>query len=132
MSERKIDRMKKKLGAESARLVDAVVEGIQEVKGKDIVHLDLRGVPNTVTDHLIICHGDSDTQVASITASVERFTLEKVGEKPWATEGQRNGEWVLLDYVNVVVHIFHRDKRSYYALEDLWGDGDSKRYENVA
>ncbi|MCB0769773.1 MAG: ribosome silencing factor [Flavobacteriales bacterium] len=123
--------MKKAQGA-AARLVDAVVEGIQEVKGKDIVHLDLRGVPNSVSEHFIICHGDSSTQVASLTRSVEKIVAERTGEKPWHSEGENNGEWVLLDFVNVVVHIFHRDKRSYYALEDLWADGARKSYENVA
>ena len=123
--------MKKAQGA-AARLVDAVVEGIQEVKGKDIVHLDLRKVPNTVSDHFIICHGDSNTQVGSLHRSVEKMVMERTGEKPWQTEGVNNGEWVLLDFVNVVVHIFHCDKRSYYALEDLWADGARKSYENVA
>ena len=106
----------------AARLVDAIVEGIQEVKGKDIVHLDLRDVQNTVCDHFIICHGDSDTQVEAISGSVQRSAREKAGEKPWHIEGERNSEWVLMDFVDVVVHIFHRDKRSFYALEDLWGD----------
>jgi len=124
--------MKNTQGVITARLVDAVVQGIQEVKGKDVVHLDLRGVPNTVTDHLIICHGDSSTQVEAITGSVEKFTREKANEKPWHTEGERNGEWVLMDYVDVVVHIFHRDKRGYYALEELWGDATRRSYENVA
>ncbi len=123
--------MKKASGA-SALLVDAVVKSIQEVKGKDIVHLDLREVPNTVSDHFIICHGDSGPQVDAILRSVERFALEEVGEKPWHTEGLNNAEWVLLDFVDVVVHIFHRDKRSYYALEDLWADAASRTYENVA
>jgi ribosome-associated protein len=94
--------------------------------------LDLREVPNTVSDHFIICHGDSGTQVDAILRSVERFALEKAGEKPWHTEGLSNSEWVLLDFVDVVVHIFHKDKRGYYALEDLWGDAASRRYENVA
>lgn len=113
-------------------MVDAIVEGIQEVKGKDIVVLDLRGVPNTVCDHFVICHGDSTTQVAAINRSVEEITREKTGEKPWHTEGERNAEWVLMDYVNVAVHIFHRDKRAHYALEELWGDALIKTYENVA
>lgn len=116
----------------AARLVDAIVEGIQEVKGKDIVHLDLRDVQNTVCDHFIICHGDSDTQVEAISGSVQRFALEKAGEKPWHIEGERNSEWVLMDFVDVVVHIFHRDKRAFYALEDLWGDAARTSYENVA
>ena len=123
--------MKKALGS-STLLVDAIVHGIQEVKGKDIVHLDLREVPNTVSDHFIICHGDSATQVDAIERSVEKFAREKAGERPWHVEGTKNAEWVLMDFVDVVVHIFHRDKRSYYALEDLWGDAASRRYENVA
>ncbi len=124
--------MKKIPGAKAAHLVEAIIEGIQEVKGKDIVHLDLRQVLNTVSDHFIICHGDSATQVEAIARSVVEFTQKRANEKPWHTEGERNAEWVLMDYVDVVVHIFHRDKRSYYALEDLWGDAASKRYENVA
>ena len=116
----------------AARLVDAVVEGIQEVKGRDIVHLDLRDVPNTVCDHFVICHGDSATQVEAITRSVLEIVQERTGEKPWHMEGERNAEWVLMDFVDVVVHIFHRDKRSYYGLEDLWGDAARRTYENVA
>jgi len=124
--------MKNAQGAAAARLVEAVVEGIQEVKGRDIVHLDLRDVPNTVCDHFIICHGDSSTQVEAIAGSVEKFAREKAGEKPWHVEGQNNAEWVLLDFVDVVVHVFHRDKRGYYALEELWGDAARTGYENVA
>lgn len=113
-------------------LLEAVIAGIQEVKGKDIVHLDLRDVPNSACDHFVVCHGDSDTQVEAILGSVEKFALERAGEKPWHVEGRRNAEWILLDFVDVVVHIFHRDKRGYYALEDLWADAVSRRYENVA
>ncbi|MDX9749519.1 MAG: ribosome silencing factor [Flavobacteriales bacterium] len=118
--------------AGSERLLDAIVAGIQEVKGHDIVHLDLRSVPNTVCDHFIICHGDSRTQVDAIVRSVHKFTLERAGEKPWRSEGERNSEWVLMDFVDVVVHIFHRDKRGHYALEDLWGDAVRNVHENVA
>ena len=124
--------MKKLPGAKAARLTDAIIKGIQEVKGRDIVHLDLREVPNTVTDHFIVCHGDSATQVEAISRSVLEFARKQADEKPWHTEGERNAEWVLMDFVDVVVHIFHRDKRGYYALEDLWGDAARKRYENVA
>lgn len=124
--------MKNAQGAQATPLVDAIVEGIQEVKGKDIVVLDLRDVPNTVCDHFVICHGDSTTQVESIARSVQEMTRKKVGEKAWHTEGERNAEWVLMDYVNVVVHVFHRDKRAHYALEDLWGDALRRNYENVA
>ena len=116
----------------SARIVDAVVKGIQEVKGKDIVHLDLREVPNTVCDHFVICHGDSVTQVRSIADSVEHSMKEELGERPWHSEGKGNDEWILLDYVTVVVHVFHREKRAFYAVEDLWADAARHAYENVA
>ncbi|MBK8341731.1 MAG: ribosome silencing factor [Flavobacteriales bacterium] len=115
-----------------ARLVDAIILGIQEVKGKDIVRIDLREMPNAVCEHFVICHGDSDTQVKAIAGSIEKFTRERAGEKPWHTEGEQSAEWILLDYVNVVVHVFHRDKRAFYRLEDLWADAVSQRYENVA
>jgi len=125
--------MSKAQGAhQTARLVDAVIEGIQEVKGKDIIHLDLREVPNSVSQHFVICHGDSRTQVEAIADSVEKLARERAGEKPWHVEGRSNGEWVLLDFVDVVVHVFHREKRGFYALEDLWADAVRVSYENVA
>lgn len=125
--------MKKAQGpAPASRLVDALVKGIQEVKGKDIVHLDLRTVANTVCDHFIVCHGDSITQVEAIAGSAEKFALEKAGEKPWHSEGRENAGWVLLDFVDVVVHIFHKEKRAYYGLEHLWADAIRNTYENVA
>lgn len=125
--------MKKRPEVRSAnRSVDAIVYGIQEVKGKDIVHLDLREVPNTVCDHFIICHGDSDTQVAAIAGSVEKFGIQKAGEKPWHIEGMESKAWVVLDYVDVVVHIFHKSKRDFYGLEQLWSDAILNTYENVA
>ena len=125
--------MKKLRGGRPAnKLVEAVVHGIQEVKGKDIVHLDLRDVPNTVADHFVICHGDSDTQVDAIARSAEKFGLQKAGEKPWHSEGLESKGWVLLDYVDVVVHIFHKEKRQFYGLEQLWSDAIRNTYENVA
>ena len=129
----KIYRMTKKRSTGSnTPLVDTVVDGIQEVKGKDIVHLDLRGVPNTVCDHFVICHGDSDTAVEAIAGSVEKLVREKLGERPWHAEGREARGWNILDYVDVVVHIFHREKRTFYALEDLWADAVSRRFDNVA
>lgn len=113
-------------------LVDVVVKGMQEIKAKDIVHLDLREVPGAVCDHFIICHGDSVTQVEAIARSVERFTMEHADEKPWHQEGKENAGWILLDYVDVVAHIFLRDVRTYYGLDQLWADAIRNTYENVA
>ncbi|QQR87514.1 MAG: ribosome silencing factor [Flavobacteriales bacterium] len=125
--------MKKAKGApKSVQLADAIVLGIQEVKGRDIVTLDLRNVPNSVADVFVICHGDSERQVQAIAESVAKFTREKADQKPWHTEGERNGEWVLIDYVDVVVHVFHKNKRAFYGLEDLWADAARRTYPNVA
>lgn len=129
----KIERMKKAHRTTPySPLVEAVVQGMQEVKAKDIVHLDLRGVPGAVCDHFIICHGDSSTQVEAIARSVERFTQQLVHEKPWHVEGKENAGWVLLDYVDVVAHVFLRDVRSHYALDQLWADAARNTYDNVA
>ena len=116
----------------SAQLVDVVVKGIQEVKGKDIVHLDMRSVPNSVAEHFVICNGGSDRQVEAIYNSVEKFTKEHMEEKPWNVEGKENADWILMDFVDVVVHIFTPDRRSFYGLEDLWGDAKRVTFENVA
>ena len=125
--------MTKPRGEDDGRkAVEVIIQGIQEVKGKDIVHLDLQHIPNGVSDHFVVCHGDSDTQVESIAASVERMMKETMAEKPWHVEGTSNAEWVLVDYVNVVVHIFLREKREFYDLEGLWADARVNTIENVA
>jgi ribosome-associated protein len=107
-----------------------IVKGIQEKKGQDVVILDLTGIGNAIADYFIICTGSSDTQVDAISDSVEKEVLEGAKEKPWHREGIQNKEWILLDYVNVVVHIFKTNIRSFYGLEDLWGDADITRIEN--
>jgi ribosome-associated protein len=116
----------------SIKLVDAVVKGIQEVKGRDIVHLDLRDITHAVTEHFVICNGGSDRQVQAISESVKKFTKELMDEKPWHVEGKENADWVLMDYVDVVVHIFNQEKREFYGLENLWGDAVKATFENVA
>lgn len=112
-------------------LVDSIVDGIQDVKGKDIVILDLKGLPNSVSEYFIICSGDSSTQVEGISNSVLKKTSKELKEKPWHKEGQKNSEWILLDYVNVVVHIFYRDVREFYNLEDLWADAKREDVPNL-
>jgi ribosome-associated protein len=106
----------------SQELCDAIVEGMQENKAKDIVVLDLREITNAVCDFFVICSGESSTQVEGISNSVTRYTRKHLQEKPWQTEGKTNSEWVLLDYINVVAHIFYKDARPFYDLEDLWAD----------
>lgn len=106
----------------SKELCDAIVEGMQENKAKDIVVLDLREITNAVCDYFVICSGESSTQVDGISSSVTRHTRKELKEKPWHIEGKTNSEWILLDYINVVVHIFYKDARPFYDLEDLWAD----------
>jgi ribosome-associated protein len=115
-------------GAE--QLVDAVVHGMEEVKAHDIVVMDLRKVPNALSDFFVVCHGTSNTQVQAIADSVEKETYRIMQEEPSHTEGARNAAWILMDYVNVIVHIFSKDARDFYALEDLWADASVKRIGN--
>jgi len=105
-------------------LVDAAVEGIREVKGKSISILDLRKIKNRVCDFYIICHADSGTQVNAIANSVEVMVKKMIGENPFHAEGRQNSEWILIDYVNVVVHVFQTEARYFYNLEALWADAE--------
>lgn len=103
-------------------LSNIIVFGMQEKKAEDIVVLDLRKVKNAVADFFVICSGNSDTQLDAIADSIEKEVHQCSRENPWHREGKENREWILLDYVTVVAHIFKRDRREFYALEDLWGD----------
>ena len=103
-------------------LTELVVHGMQERKAADIAVIDLRQLKNAVADYFIICSATSDTQLDAIARSVEDEVHKVTGQWPWQSEGRTNREWVLLDYVDVVVHVFLRDKRTFYALEELWGD----------
>jgi ribosome-associated protein len=106
----------------TAELSDLVVQGMAEKKAHDIVVLDLRNVKNAVADYFIICSGNSDTQIDAICDSVEEFVYKASKQSPWKKEGKQNKEWILLDYIDVVAHIFKKDKRDFYSLEELWGD----------
>ncbi len=103
-------------------LTELVVHGMQEKKAADIAVIDLRKLSNAVADYFIICSANSDTQLDAIARSVEDEVHKITGQWPWQSEGRTNREWILLDYVDVVVHVFLRDKRAFYALEELWGD----------
>lgn len=103
-------------------LLANIIKGIEEVKGNDIDILDLRAIENTVCDYFVICNGTSNTQVNSIVNSVQKIVSKELKDKPWHIEGTENGEWVLMDYVNIVVHVFQKHIREYYNIESLWGD----------
>ncbi|MDT0642460.1 ribosome silencing factor [Zunongwangia sp. F363] len=106
----------------SDQLIAQIIKGIEEVKGNDIDILDLREIENTVCDYFIICNGSSNTQVNAIVNSVQKSVSKALKDKPWHIEGSENAEWVLMDYVNVVVHVFQRHIREFYDIESLWGD----------
>ncbi|CAI8357849.1 MAG: Ribosomal silencing factor RsfS [Flavobacteriales bacterium UBA4585] len=122
--------MHTKTEASSELVKKFVVEGLQEIKGQNITVLDLREIENAVTDFFIIAEGNSNTQVNSLADSVHKVVRENVGDKPWHIEGRDNSEWVLMDYVTVVVHVFQKGIREFYDLEGLWGDAEITIIEN--
>ena len=111
---------KKQVSADD--LIAVIIKGIDDVKGENIQLLDLRDIENTVCDYFIICTGNSNTQVNAISGSIQKIVSKEIKDKPWHIEGQGNSEWVLMDYVNVVVHIFQKHIREFYDIESLWGD----------
>jgi len=103
-------------------LITQAIAGIENVKGEAIQLLDLRELDNRPCDYFIICNGNSNTQVAAIVSSIQKNVSKVLKEKPYHTEGMENAEWVLIDYVNVVVHVFQKQIREHYNVEGLWGD----------
>jgi ribosome-associated protein len=108
--------------ASADELIALILHGIEEVKGQDINLLDLRAIDNTVCDYFVICSGTSNTHVKAIVNSIQKTVSKEIHDKPWHVEGSDNAEWVLIDYVNVVVHVFQKHIREYYDIEGLWGD----------
>ena len=106
----------------SKELIEQVVEAIQDKKGKNIVIADMTGLGNTICDYFVICEGNSNTQVSAITDSIWEGLIDKFGHKPFAVDGQRNSQWVAMDYCEVFVHIFLPEVRAFYDIEHLWAD----------
>ncbi len=111
------------------QLITVILNGIEDVKGQHINILDLRELENTVCDYFIICEGTSNTQVNAIVNSIQKKVSKEIKDKPWHIEGSDNAEWVLMDYVNVVVHVFQKHIREYYDIESLWGDAKTTEIE---
>jgi len=120
--------MKKKSNPTDDKLLEVIIDSIQEKKGKKIVSIDLRGVENSIFDYFVICHGTSTTHVSAISDNVEIKPKEVLGIKAAHVEGVQNAQWVLVDFAGVVVHIFLEEQRAFYRLEDLWADGKTKIY----
>ncbi len=117
---------------DSDTLAEIAVRGLQDRKGSDIVVLNLKELKNAVADYFIIASASSDTQLDALARSVEEEVEKVTGQAPWQSEGRTNREWILLDYVDVVVHVFLRDRRQFYALEELWGDAEFTYVEDTA
>ena len=111
-------------------LLASIIKGIEDVKGLDIDILDLRGIDNSVCDYFVICNGNSNTQVNAIVGSIQKGVSKELKDKPWHIEGTDVGEWVLMDYVSIVVHVFQKHIREYYNIESLWGDAKITSIEN--
>jgi ribosome-associated protein len=123
--------MQKEKKISSELLCDTIVEGMQENKAKNITVMDLRNIPGAICEFFIVCSGESSTQVDGISNAVQRLTRKELQEKPWHIEGKNGSEWILLDYVNVVAHVFYKELRGFYDLEDLWADAKIKQIPDL-
>ena len=122
--------VKKKEVKESQILLDVAIKGLQEVKGEDIVSFDMRALDNAVCDYFIVCNGSSSTHVNALADSVKDELKKTLNERAWHFEGFGNAEWIILDYVNTVVHIFQKEAREFYNLEGLWADAEIIRIKD--
>jgi ribosome-associated protein len=119
----------KKIAESLDELKDVIITSIQDKQGEEIISMDLRAIEESVTDYFIICHASSTTQVKAIASHILEQVKELTGDTPWHKEGLINLEWVLIDYVNIVVHIFLKDMRTHYQIEDLWADAIVTKYD---
>ncbi len=110
---------------------DLIVDSIQDIKGKNILKLDLRKLDEAPADFFIICEGDSNTQVKAISDNIYKRLKEEAGQRPTHSEGKQNSLWVCLDYFDTVVHVFYKETRQFYRLEDLWSDANATEYANL-
>jgi ribosome-associated protein len=108
----------------NSKVFKTVLQAIENKKGSDIISIDLRKIGESVADFFIVCQAGSTTQVKAIGDEVEHLLATECGEKPYKTEGRQGLQWVIIDYVNIVVHIMHPDARAFYKLEEMWQDAD--------
>lgn len=113
----------------NSKIIKTIINAIQEKKGEKIVSLDLRKVPEAVADFFIICEASNQPQIRSISGNVEEQVKKKCGEHPYHREGIKNMQWVLIDYVNVVVHIMQPENRQFYQLEEMWNDAPLQQHD---
>jgi ribosome-associated protein len=112
----------------NSKIFKAIIHAIKEKKGEHIVSLDLRKIPEAVADFFIVCEASSTTQVKAISDYIQEYVRESVEEAPFHSEGQQTAHWILIDYVNVVVHIMQPETRKFYKLEEMWMDAEGEEY----
>ena len=113
----------------SSKLVEIIIKGIQEKKGKDIISINLKNLKHAICDYFVICHGNSTRQVDAIANSIEEEVKKATSENVWHKEGYGNAQWILLDYSDVVVHVFQEETREFYNIEGLWADAEIRKLE---
>ncbi|MHC1702834.1 MAG: ribosome silencing factor [Tenuifilaceae bacterium] len=121
---------KKRDASKTESLVQCVIDAILEKKAKDVTSLEIGKLPNAVSDYFIICHADSTTQVNAIADNIELRVRKDLDSKVWRTAGYDNSVWIVLDFIDVVVHVFQTEMRSFYKLEELWADAEVKFYND--
>lgn len=126
-----LEKVKPAPDTEAGKLNDLIVDAIQDIKGKEIVKLDLRKVKDAPADYFIICQGESNTQIRAISDNIYRRVKDTLNMAPSHVEGSVNAHWILVDYFNIVVHVFYPETRSFYDLEDLWSDAEFTHYDNL-
>jgi ribosome-associated protein len=114
----------------NSKFFKSIINAIQEKKGENIIALDLRKIPEAVADFFIICEASSTTQVKAIADFVEFHTKKTVKEIPYRTEGQHSGQWILVDYVNIVIHVMLPETRKFYKLEEMWSDAVAEEHNS--
>tara|TARA_B100000427_G_C15327393_1_gene515288 strand:- start:358 stop:726 length:369 start_codon:yes stop_codon:yes gene_type:complete len=117
-----------KRGDKTNILLKNIIEAIQKMKGKDIVSLDLTKIDSAICKYFIICTGNSNTHVSAIESNIKKYISKKIGEKPWHVEGSSSSEWILMDYSDIVIHVFQEKTRIFYDLESFWGDANFVNY----
>ena len=115
----------------SDSLCDLIIDAIQDIKGKNILRLDLKSLDESPADYFVICEGESHTQVKGISDNIYKRLRDEMGLRPFKTEGEQHANWILVDYFDIVIHIFYKETRGYYDLEDLWSDAKITEYENI-
>jgi ribosome-associated protein len=121
----------KEKNIKSDQLLQFIIEGIQDKKGEKIVSMKMAKIKNAICSYFVVCQGNSRTQVEAIASGVQEYVKQKSGEKPWHAEGYDNAEWILIDYADIVLHVFQPHIREHYKLEDLWSDAELKQHDFV-